>query len=87
MDDGSTSNGFGTGRHDQTLSSIYVCLLGLNIFRKGHFYLKIGKERVLFQVTADTHKVYEKTHIYIVRKDKVQDLTSYIQYKKSASAY
>jgi hypothetical protein len=30
-DDGTTPNGFGTGRHDQTLFSVYARLLGLNV--------------------------------------------------------
>lgn len=32
VDDGTTPNGFGTGRHDQALFSIYARLLGLTIF-------------------------------------------------------
>lgn len=36
VDDGTTPNGFGTGRHDQPLFSIYAYLLGLNVFIEDH---------------------------------------------------
>jgi GT2 family glycosyltransferase len=68
-DDGTTPNGFGTGRHDQTILSIYAYLQGLTIFQEDHtqqepLYLPIAGKNEPFYITWNGSYVSEKTALY-----------------------
>ena len=54
VDDGTTPQGFGTGREDQTLFSIYARLLNLHVFCiKGVNYLDFDGHSVRFEIGRD----------------------------------
>lgn len=73
-DDGSAPNGFGTGRHDQTVLSIFAYLNGLTIHHQDHtqqtpIYLSIDGENKEFYVTWHGGYVNQKTCLYNSRWD------------------
>lgn len=74
-DDGSTRDGFGTGRHDQVLLSIFGYLNDLQIFKQDHTQkegMHLNNSENLFEpffITWDKNYVSNKTHIYSSRND------------------
>lgn len=86
QDDGSTPNGFGTARHDQTLLSVWVYLHGLTVFKQDYtqqvpMMLSVkGHEEPLY-ITWNKPYVCEKTCIYSSRGDLSYNGAQYIHYK------
>lgn len=82
-DDGTTPNGFGTARHDQTLLSILAYGRGLKVFEQDYqqkepMLLSIGDRTVPFYITwSEDHYSPEKTTIYNSRGD-LKNLQYYI---------
>lgn len=73
-DDGSAPNGFGTGRHDQTLLSVIAYSKGLKVFVQDFqqinpIELKMDKQTIPFYITYDQNYVSDKTCIYSSRGD------------------
>jgi glycosyltransferase involved in cell wall biosynthesis len=73
-DDGTTPNGFGTGRHDQTVLSVFAYLHGLTIHHQDHMqktpiYLQVDEKYEEFYVTWNGAYVNEKTCLYNSRGD------------------
>lgn len=71
-DDGTTPNGFGTGRHDQTLLGIISYSRGLQVHEQDPMQIKpmkIGSQGTLFYATWDSQFISDKTHIYSSRGD------------------
>lgn len=68
-DDGSSQMGFGAGRHDQTLFSIYANLEKLRFNNQGWSKLQIEGEDVPFHMHWDRSEVNAQTVIYRSRKD------------------
>ncbi len=73
-DDGTTENGFGTARHDQTILSIFAYKNGLTIHSEDHtqgmpIYLPINGKYEDFYVTWDKEFVNDNTCIYNSRCD------------------
>lgn len=88
-DDGTTENGFGTGRHDQTILSIFAYQNGLTIHPEDHtqkdpIYLPIDGAYEEFYVTWSKEFVNDKTCLYNSRCDlsNYDHYTSCIRYKK-----
>jgi hypothetical protein len=86
-DDGSTPNGFGTGRHDQTVLSIFAYLHGLTIHHQDHtqqvpMYLTVDSENKEFYITWHGACINEKTCLYNSRWD-----VRFIQYFLNAIRY
>lgn len=87
-DDGTTPNGFGTGRHDQPLRSIHVYLAGLTVgiqdaSQQTPIMLNVDNKQVPFYITWDKHHVCEKTDIFSSRGsfEKYYYLLKNIHYK------
>lgn len=87
-DDGSTPNGFGTGRHDQTVLSIYAYMNGLTIHHEDYtqqvpIYLTVEGQPKEFYVTWNKDSVNEKTRLYNSRCDmsRFEHYKSCIQYR------
>jgi glycosyltransferase involved in cell wall biosynthesis len=87
-DDGTSPNGFGTGRHDQTVLSTYAYLHGLAIHHQDHkqenpIYLPVEDQIKEFYVTWNHDYVNEKTHLYNSRYDmsRYDHYVSCIQYR------
>ena len=66
-DDGSARLGFGAGRHDQTLFSIYACVEKLNLNSQGWSKLKVEGKEVLFHSHWDQKEVNNQTSLYSSR--------------------
>ncbi|MBA3953882.1 hypothetical protein H0X48_00980 [Candidatus Dependentiae bacterium] len=96
-DDGSTPDGFGTCRHDQTLWSIYARLLGLDVKLPGWMKLNINNKPVKFHSHWIPHELNEHTAIYQSRwdslsieqleglkitKENIFNLSRFIKYKE-----
>lgn len=82
-DDGTTTKGFGTGRHDQTLLSIIAYQKKLKIFKQDYkqrqpIMLKVKEKEIPFYITWESSFISEKTHIYSSRSD----LRNFDFYKK-----
>jgi len=75
VDDGTTPNGFGTGRHDQVLFSIHAKLLNLTIRDWFNTHLNINGKKVKFRTRGGIVKFWPKGNDQIKFK-------KYIQYKK-----
>jgi glycosyltransferase involved in cell wall biosynthesis len=68
-DDGTTPNGFGTGRHDQIILSVYAYMHGLTIHQQDHtqevpIYLMVEGQPKELYITWNREYVNEKTHLY-----------------------
>lgn len=88
-DDGTAPNGFGTGRHDQTLLSIIGYLNNVTIYKedytqKNFTYITVNGVKEPFYITWNPDFVCEKTHIYNSREDlkKISYYLKKIRYKK-----
>lgn len=73
-DDGTCPKGFGFGRHDQTVLSIFAYLHGLTIYEQDHrqknpMYLNVDTQNKEFFITWDGTYVNEKTCLYHSRGD------------------
>lgn len=87
-DDGTAPNGFGTGRHDQTILSVFAYNNGLTIHQEDYteqtpMYLNIdGKYEELY-ITWNGEFVNNKTSIYNSRCDlrNYENYLKYIRYK------
>lgn len=66
IDDGSCPNGWGTGRHDQTLFSILVQKLKYNIIKHGDHisYLNVDDKKIAFHLTHLFHQLTNDTDIF-----------------------
>lgn len=89
-DDGTAPNGFGTGRHDQTILSIIGYLNNVTIYKedytqKSFTYLTIAGKQEPFYITWNPEFVCEKTHIYNSRDDlkRMSHYLKKIKYKKT----
>lgn len=87
-DDGTTPEGFGTARHDQSLLTILGYLKGLKILTLDHtqnspLYLTIDKEEIPYYQTYHSDYVSDKTHIFCSRFDARYNnaFKNFIQYK------
>ena len=87
-DDGTTPNGFGTGRHDQTIFSIFARLQGLDILLQDHCdgnmtELTIENKMVPVHITWAAKQVVDKTIIYHSRGDlsQLDYYKSFIRFK------
>lgn len=88
-DDGTTPNGFGTGRHDQPLRSIHVYQAGLAVgiqdaSQKTPIMLTVDNQQIPFYITWDKNYVCQKTDIFSSRGnfEKYRCLLKNIHYKK-----
>lgn len=88
MDDGTTPQGLGTGRHDQTVLSILAYLQQRKIFRqdftqKEPMLLSVKGQEIPFYITWHSGYVCEKTCLYSSRLDSTYwaPLLSLIQWK------
>lgn len=69
-DDGSAKMGFGAGRHDQTLFSIYGNLLKFQVHNgEGYSELFIQENKIPFHYHWNQNKINEQTCIYSCRWD------------------
>ena len=80
-DDGTTVNGFGSGRHDQIVLSVFAYLHGLTIYQQDYrqhipMYLNVDTQNREFYITWDGDHVNEKTCLYHSRGD----LSNYDRY-------
>lgn len=83
-DDGTTPNGFGTGRHDQTLLSIHAHLNNLKVHvqdetQRVPMILDLDECSSPLYITWNVHSVCAKTHIYSSRND-LRNAVHYHQY-------
>lgn len=86
VDDGTTPNGFGTGRHDQPLFSIHAHLQGLRIHimdptQKNPIMLDTGNRKVPFYITWNPKYVTRTTEIFQCRWRYAGDYSSFIIYR------
>lgn len=88
-DDGTTPNGFGTGRHDLIVLSIFAYLNGLTIHNDDYtqqipIYLNIRNKYETFYVTWNREFVSDKTYLYNSRRDlsNFDEYCKAIKYKK-----
>jgi len=84
IDDGSSSGGFGSGRHDQTLFSIFALQNDLEIF---HHFNEPDQDFILedhpFHIACNQVDCKEETHVYCSRNDfNLSDYYPYIHFKK-----
>ncbi len=87
VDDGTTPRGYGTGRHDQSLFSIWARLCGLKVSHREHGVLEIDGQEIPFHVAeAEVYRYYEpqspETYVVFARWVQTPDFRSYIRYKK-----
>ena len=73
-DDGTTPNGFGTGRHDQTILSIYAYLHGLTVHQNDHtqehpILLQLNNAYKDLYITWHGGYVNDHTSLYSSRRD------------------
>lgn len=82
-DDGSARLGYGAGRHDQILFSIYAHALKLNIFREGWFIAPLQPQSIMMHCHHDATQVNEATCIYRSRHNTQFQggKTQYIKYR------
>ncbi len=69
-DDGTTPDGFGTARHDQSILNLLAYTKGFKILRqdatqKSPMFLSIDRNEIPFYVTWDFNSVSDLTHLYI----------------------
>ncbi|HSW73676.1 MAG TPA: hypothetical protein VLG71_00830 [Candidatus Limnocylindria bacterium] len=86
IDDGTTPNGFGTGRHDQPLFSIQARLLGMQVHimdptQKKPMLLEVGRTKTPFYITWDTRYVNDMTQVYQCRWRYAGDYVGFIKYR------
>lgn len=83
-DDGSSKKGFGEGRHDQTLFSIYANLNKMNMNPQGWSQLHFDGKSQPFHMHWDRNELNDFTSIYRSRGDYQYggDKISYIHWKK-----
>lgn len=93
QDDGTTPEGFGTARHDQSLLTILGYLNGLKILtldctQKSPIYLNIDKEEIPYYQTYHSDYVSDKTDIFCSRFDSRFNnaFAKFIQYKTKDTA-
>jgi GT2 family glycosyltransferase len=68
-DDGTSPNGFGAGRHDQTVLSVFAYLHGLTIYEQDHrqhtpMYLNVDSQNKELYITWDGNYMTDKTCLY-----------------------
>jgi len=85
-DDGTTKDGFGTGRHDQVLLSIMAYSKGWKVFKQDYTQahpMVLKKTLSPLYITWNGDFVCEKTHIYSSRYNlkHFKENTAYIQFK------
>ncbi len=68
-DDGSAPLGFGSGRHDQTLCSIFAHVKKFNLNSQGWSNLKIDEKEVPFHIHYNQNELNEQSIIYRSRSD------------------
>ena len=90
IDDGTTPNGFGTGRHDQTLFSIIARLLNMkvHIMDNGdgrNIELQVQNKKVSVHITWNSKQVHKKTVIFHSRNcmPKLEHFKKFIRFKNS----
>ncbi|MDR3646570.1 MAG: glycosyltransferase [Candidatus Babeliales bacterium] len=88
IDDGTTPNGFGTARHDQTVFNIIAYLAKLKIYKQDYTQitpidLPFDDTTYPFYITWHGHYVNDHTHVYNSRSDirNFQENKSRIIYK------
>lgn len=86
VDDGTTPQGFGTGRHDQPLLSILARILGYHIFDNDHeqkmpLLLDLGDHTAPLYITELPECVSYKTQIYQCRREFAPNYTAYLRIK------
>jgi len=87
VDDGTAPKGYGTGRHDQSLFSIWARLLELKVSHREHGTLEIDGKEIPFNVAeAEVYKYYEtqsdETYVVFARWIQTPDFKPFIRYKK-----
>lgn len=82
-DDGSAKHGFGQGRHDQTLFSLFANLLKFTLHPQGHCMLQVEGKAVPFHMHWDRSLITSQTCIYRSRADHLfaGDKTVFIHWK------
>lgn len=68
-DDGSAKYGYGAGRHDQTLFSIFAHVLKLKIYPEGFFNIQLDGENYRCHMQWDAAEVNDETIIFRSRHD------------------
>jgi hypothetical protein len=68
-DDGSSNQGFGKHRHDQTLFSIYIRLLNLKVFEQNFSLLNVNGKKKIFHTHFYRHMLTNSSIIYQSRWD------------------
>lgn len=86
-DDGTTVHGFGTGRSEQTVLSIFSYLHGLTIHQQDYtqripMFLNSDGENTEFYLTWHKQSINEKTFLYHSRGD----LSNYVRYSRALRA-
>jgi hypothetical protein len=83
-DDGSAKLGFGAGRHDQTLFSIYAHANNFKLNNQGWSQLQIDGKQVPFHMHHSRHEVNQLTSVYRSRADYQfeGDRLTFIHWKK-----
>lgn len=89
-DDGTTPNGFGTARHDQSILALLAYTRGLKILRLDHtqdcpMYLNVNGAEVPFYITWNGSFVDHRTDIYCSRLDlsNINHYLTFIKYKQN----
>jgi len=88
-DDGTTPEGFGTSRHDQSILGLIAYSSGLKVLhldytQQSPIYLDIEKQQIPLRMTWNHKYVSENTDIYCSRNDltNFNHLISFIKYKQ-----
>jgi len=68
-DDGTAKFGYGEGRHDQTLFTVYALCLKLHIYDEGWLNLSIRGKAIPVHIHWDKKTLNENTVIYRSRHD------------------
>lgn len=83
MDDGSAKLGFGEGRHDQILFSIYANKLNYKLFLQGWIPLNIDEADNMIHFHWDSQEINARSSVYRSRGDiKVEYYDKFIHYNK-----
>ncbi|MCX5922440.1 MAG: hypothetical protein NTX86_03865 [Candidatus Dependentiae bacterium] len=83
MDDGSARIGFGEGRHDQTLASIFVNVLGYRMFHHGWNVLTIDGKRSPIHIHWSCRQINTFTSLFRSRNNiDIAHYETFIRYKK-----
>lgn len=87
-DDGSSKMGFGAGRHDQTLFSIYAHLAKLDLNNQGWSQLKVDGKNIPFHMHWNRSDVNDQTCIYRSRGDFAfsRDAMTFLHLRKSVAS-